>query len=52
RLVLPLLGQATRLEHNHFRSKKYSSVLQEFPGQATGHWSFLRHAGAVDHETV
>ncbi|CAN1811019.1 hypothetical protein LINPERHAP1_LOCUS26112, partial [Linum perenne] len=27
-------------------------VLQEFPGQATDHRSFLRRAGAVDHETV
>ncbi|CAN1142748.1 hypothetical protein LINPERPRIM_LOCUS26157 [Linum perenne] len=29
-----------------------SIVLQEFPGQATDHRSFLRRARAVDHETV
>ncbi|CAN1128385.1 hypothetical protein LINPERHAP2_LOCUS4598 [Linum perenne] len=27
-------------------------VLQEIPEQETDHWSFLRRAGAVDHETV
>ncbi|CAN1787922.1 hypothetical protein LINPERHAP1_LOCUS17850 [Linum perenne] len=40
--------------HCSFRplDPKLWHLLQEFPGQATDHRSFLRCAGAVDHETV
>ncbi|CAN1128456.1 hypothetical protein LINPERHAP2_LOCUS4639, partial [Linum perenne] len=45
---LPLLRGSVLIPYtNHL-----GPVLQEFPGQATDHRSFLRRAGAVDHETV